>query len=246
MNLHRFIRGLELSSNAEATLPCGAGCVEDGRAGASTSSLSISSYVFHFISIIACMYLYIIWLRILEDWKTGPELLFIADLGDIIDQQCETMKDSERALRLVLDAWREAPSTVYHLVGNHELYNFNREEAKMFIPNIFPWYRSFIPVKGWRFLILDAYEMNVIEKGGGPDVEEAIAYFSQHNPNDVRAPRGSIDMNAGLSGLQRRFVPMGGGIKAQQLEWFRKELRDAKAAGEKAVAPGHSSEALTA
>lgn len=51
--------------------------------------------------------------------------------------------------------------------------------------------------------------MNVIEKGGGPDVEEAgcnlwngdsrgpegIAFFSQHNPNDVRAPRGSIDMN---------------------------------------------------
>lgn len=46
------------------------------------------------------------------------------------------MKDSERALRLVLDAWREAPTTVYHLVGNHELYNFNREEAKKLIPNI--------------------------------------------------------------------------------------------------------------
>lgn len=78
--------------------------------------------------------------------------------------------------------------------------------------------------------IQDAYELNVIEKGGGPAVEEAttadiimacdvvfygehgspnkvpffcdqrsmqgIAFFSQHNPNDVRAPRGTIDMGA--------------------------------------------------
>lgn len=26
----------------------------------------------------------------------------------------------------VLDAWKDAPADVFHLVGNHELYNFNR------------------------------------------------------------------------------------------------------------------------
>ena len=26
----------------------------------------------------------------------------------------------------VLDAWKDAPADVIHLIGNHELYNFNR------------------------------------------------------------------------------------------------------------------------
>ncbi|CAK8987641.1 unnamed protein product [Durusdinium trenchii] len=174
-----------------------------------------------------------------EDWKKGPPLLFIADLGDIIDQQCEANNDSERALQLVLDAWQDAPAHVVHLMGNHELYNFNREEAKTLIPNIFPWYRRLQLVPGWRFLILDAYDLNVIEKGGGPAVEEGIAYISEHNPNDLRAPRGTIDMSAGLSGLQKRFVPMGGGIKPEQLQWLREELEDAAASGDRAVVLTH-------
>ncbi|CAK8987548.1 unnamed protein product [Durusdinium trenchii] len=124
-------------------------------------------------------------------------------------------------------------------MGNHELYNFNREEAKTLIPNIFPWYRRLQLVPGWRFLILDAYDLNVIEKGGGPAVEEGIAYISEHNPNDLRAPRGTIDMSAGLSGLQKRFVPMGGGIKPEQLQWLREELEDAAASGDRAVVLTH-------
>ncbi|CAJ1345790.1 unnamed protein product [Effrenium voratum] len=174
-----------------------------------------------------------------EDWQQGPPLAFVADLGDIIDQQCEANKDSHSALQKVLDAWRGAPAKVFHLVGNHELYNFNRQELRRLIPNIWPWYQSFQPVPGWRVVILDAYEINMIEKDGAQSIDEGIAYLSQHNPNDLRAPRGSTDMGAGLRGLQTRFVPMGGAIKDSQLAWLRQELAAAQSAGERIIVLTH-------
>eukprot|EP00931_Biecheleriopsis_adriatica_P055177 TRINITY_DN32567_c0_g1_i1.p1 TRINITY_DN32567_c0_g1~~TRINITY_DN32567_c0_g1_i1.p1 ORF type:complete len:374 (-),score=63.44 TRINITY_DN32567_c0_g1_i1:57-1178(-) len=162
-----------------------------------------------------------------QDWLQGPSLTFIADLGDIIDQQCETNNDSCRALDLVLKEWEPAPSPVFHLIGNHELYNFNREQLAKLIPGIAPWYRSFRPVMGWRVLILDAYDVNIIEKDE-QSAEEGFAYLGEHNPNDLRAPRGTVDLAKGLVGLARRYVPMAGAMKAKQLAWVAEELAAAR------------------
>lgn len=174
-----------------------------------------------------------------EDWKKGPPLDFIADLGDIIDQQCETNRDSKRALDQVLDAFRSAPANVVHLVGNHELYNFNRAELRTLIPNIWPWYRCMQLAPGWRVLILDAYEINMIEKDAAETVEEGIEYLSKYNPNDLRAPRGTVDLGAGLQGLEKRFVPMAGAIKAEQLQWMREELAAARRSGDQTIVLTH-------
>eukprot|EP00913_Durusdinium_trenchii_P003285 g3040.t1 len=58
---------------------------------------------------------------------------------------------------------------------------------------------------------------------------EAIRSIANH-----MSPEQAIHLTfscyaAGLSGLQKRFVPMGGGIKPEQLQWLREELEDAAA-----------------
>lgn len=168
-----------------------------------------------------------------------PPLDFVLDLGDIIDQLCESSGDSRRALDLVLAEFARVPVTVYHVVGNHELYNFSRGECAALIPNITPWYRSVRIAAGWRMVVLDAYDINAIERGVSETIEEGIAYLSRHNPNDLRAPRGSVDVSMGLDGAQRRFLPMGGAFRREQLRWLEAELREMRAAGERAIVLTH-------
>jgi len=175
-----------------------------------------------------------------EEWLQGPSLDFVADLGDIIDQQCETKGESCGSLERVLEEWTPlAHVPVVRLVGNHELYNFSRADCARLIPHITPWYRSFTPAKGWRVVVLDPFDVNVIEKGGGKAVEEGMEYLSRFNPNDLRAPRGTVDLSVGLDGLQRRFVPMGGGMSEPQLQWLRCELHAARQACEQVVILTH-------
>eukprot|EP00928_Gymnodinium_smaydae_P073244 TRINITY_DN56488_c0_g1_i1.p1 TRINITY_DN56488_c0_g1~~TRINITY_DN56488_c0_g1_i1.p1 ORF type:complete len:378 (+),score=30.97 TRINITY_DN56488_c0_g1_i1:78-1211(+) len=174
-----------------------------------------------------------------KEWVGVPQLSFVVDLGDIIDQQCESEGQSHEALARVLKEWEPLSVPVHRLVGNHELYNFSRAEAAELIPGITPWYRSFKPARGWRIVVLDPYDLNVIEKGGGVDVECGFSYLGRHNPNDLRAPRGSIDLAKGLSGLSRRFLPMGGGVGEAQLLWLARELELASKAGERVVVCTH-------
>ena len=60
--------------------------------------------------------------------------------------------------------------------------------------------------------MLDSYDLNIVERGGGKSLEDAFSYLSQRNPNDLHAPRGSVDLAVGLDGMEKRFLPMGGGI----------------------------------
>lgn len=177
--------------------------------------------------------------RALDDWNRGPPLKFIADLGDIIDQQCESNNDSERALALVLQEWSTVKVPVTRLIGNHELYNFNRTQMAELIPGITPFFRSFQAAPGWKVVVLDPYNLNVIERGGGQTVEEGLSYLSQYNPNDLRAPRGSIDLSVGLVGLNKRFLPMGGAIRPAQLSWLKAELETAVASRQRTIMLSH-------
>ena len=53
---------------------------------------------------------------------------FIAQLGDIIDGVNVQLGQSERALELSLAALRQAPCPAVSIIGNHELYNFDRAQ----------------------------------------------------------------------------------------------------------------------
>ena len=175
-----------------------------------------------------------------SDWSSqGRNIAFVADLGDIIDQQCETNGNSCEALARVLSEWELLEVPIVRLVGNHELYNFNRAQCAELIPGITPFYHSFRPHQGWRMIVLDAYDLNMIERGGGTSAEEGISFLQEHNPNDLRAPRGSGDVTAGLQGLQRRYVPMAGAVRKEQLQWLVRELQDAQRESEHVIVLTH-------
>jgi len=178
----------------------------------------------------------------IEDWRQEvPRLDFIVDLGDMIDQQCETLGMSESALAAVLDEWKAAPATtrgVHHLLGNHELYNFNRSELATRIEGMIPWYRSFSPAEGWHVIILDPYDVNAIEMNKTA-AEEGLRYLSARNPNDLRAPRGTVNLMEGLEASQRRFVPMGGAVGREQMEWLEGQLRNVSLQSERCILLTH-------
>lgn len=176
-----------------------------------------------------------------QDWQQEG-LGLVVDLGDIIDQQCEARGDSHAALQAVLREWAPLaaePVAVERVIGNHELYNFDRESCSRLIPGITPWYRSFSPVPGWRFVVLDTYDVNMIERGNPAAVEEGLQMLSRSNPNDLRAPRGTVDIGAGLCGSARRFLPMSGALRGEQLRWLRETLCAAAAAGERVLVLSH-------
>lgn len=67
------------------------------------------------------------------------------------------------ALTGILDELAELGKPCYHMLGNHCLYNLEREllHQKMALPNL-PGdgssYYSFEPHSSWRFIVLDAYD----------------------------------------------------------------------------------------
>ena len=187
-----------------------------------------------------------------KDWlaPSSRPLSFVPNLGAIIDQRNEAMGKSKEALETILAALRplgaeetgeREPIPVYHLVGNHELYNLSRAEVSSLLNIPPPYYYSFRPagVKGWRFLVLDAYDMTTIDNIEQTNRHEAAyAYLSEHNPNDLRG-RGTTNWLAGLTGLERRFAPYNGAVGPAQLAWLRGELAAAARLGEKVIVSTH-------
>jgi hypothetical protein len=96
------------------------------------------------------------------------------------------------------------------MIGNHELYNFTREELKTIFntePEGKPYY-SFTPHEGWRFLVLDPYQQAII---GWPkesiEYKESLKLIEAHNPN-----LNTRDWKKGLTGLELRWLPYNGGL----------------------------------
>jgi len=176
----------------------------------------------------------------ITEWSEEPRLDFVADLGDEIDQN--SSKSPHSALATLQKEWARLLVPSHRLLGNHELQCFARSELEQLFPSLDVHYHSFPAAPGWRVIQLDAFDLNMIERGGGPGVEEAISFLSQYNHNDLRAPRNRrrlTDYRRGLEGLQQRFVPMGGAVREEQLAWLRGEMLAAKAASERVIVLTH-------
>jgi manganese-dependent ADP-ribose/CDP-alcohol diphosphatase len=101
--------------------------------------------------------------------------------------------------------------------GDHSYYSFRHPAAP-----------------GWRFLVLDGYEVSVLGwEAGHPLRAEAEAILAANNPN---ASWGSTD---GLAGAARRFVDRSGAASAPQLRWLDAQLAAAGAAAERVVVASH-------
>lgn len=168
---------------------------------------------------------------------------FILQLGDIIDGIAFTNQTSVTDLNSVLETFKKSFSSlpIYHIWGNHELYNFSREEllngplCSFDTKNILPGHYGTIEVcPNLRIISLDTYEFSAL--GLDKDNEtykQAVDLLRKHNTNE------SLNDPTNLRGHQRRFVQFNGGLTSKQLNWLKTQLDESKTRNEKVIIIGN-------
>lgn len=174
--------------------------------------------------------------------KRAYPISFILQLGDIIDGIAFTNQTSVQDLNSVLEEFQNAfPNLpVYHIWGNHELYNFPRKDllngplCSFDTKNTSPGhYGTFEVCPKLRIIALDTYDLSAL--GVEKDSEiyiQAMELLAKHNPNE------NPNDPTGLRGHQRRFVQFNGGLTARQLDWLKEQLTQAQNRKEKVIITG--------
>lgn len=166
-------------------------------------------------------------------------------LGDILDGKAETMKIHQKCIEDVFaETVKHAPN--WHFVtGNHDLYCFPRDVLQeKFMPKANRaavkdhkrLYYDFTPYSGYRFVVLDAFDVSDISASCPENEVLAQALLSAHNPNYAA---GLDDWYAGLNDQQMRFCPSNGGIGSEQMKWLHSVLSSALQGGEKCIVCSH-------
>ncbi|CAF0827896.1 unnamed protein product [Rotaria sp. Silwood1] len=177
-------------------------------------------------------------------WLNGKyPISFILQLGDLIDGVCFTNKTSVNDLNVILEQFTKNFKTlpIYHIWGNHELYNFTRQEllngplCTFDTKHISPaHYGTFEVCPNLRIIALDTYEVSALGVADDSEVYiQAIELLRKHNQNE------QLNDPTGLRGHQRRFVQFNGGIASKQMDWLKEQLTAAKNRNEKVVIIGH-------
>ena len=148
--------------------------------------------------------------------QTSPALTCVYQLGDLIDGMNARDGKSEQALASVLGAIGRSSIPFVHLVGNHDLYNFDRDmlAARLGtrLPNRAVEFYASAPAPGWRVVVLDAFQEAVIGwPATEPRRETAVSFLRAKRTECGRpADADPDDWFAGLEGEQRRFNPYNG------------------------------------
>ncbi|CAF0876159.1 unnamed protein product [Rotaria sp. Silwood1] len=174
-------------------------------------------------------------------WLNGIHpIAFIIQLGDLIDGSCQTNKTSINDLETILKQFRNI-SPIYHIWGNHELYNFTRNEllngplCSFDTKNISPsHYGTFEVCPNLRIIAIDTYELSLL----GIDKSEEI-YIQSMNLLRKYNQNEKITDPTGLDGYQQRFIQLNGGLTQRQLIWLREQLIKAQHLHEKVIIVGH-------
>ena len=203
------------------------------------------------------------------------DLDFALHNGDIIDHQCafDFANDEFRPKREALDQLGEVMSVLkncacknwHFTVGNHELYNFTREELRNGVRapagNPLPFkcanefgdfHYSFAPAAGWKVIVLDSYDVSIYRNGREEGLDEhALALLCEKNENckkfvaenpDVLVTErmsGTFPYFKNLTGLESRWVPFNGGLGEAQLGWVKTEIDEAARKNERVVLFSH-------
>ena len=183
------------------------------------------------------------------DWFLDRKVSFIVNLGDLIDgRNREIPGASLEALRVVMRQFHRAdPIPIIHIIGNHDLYNFTRDELTegVHLPsanspfkcsdNARSPYYSFRISSKWLGIVLDGYDVSPLRIGGGRLGKEltiasgnvdklGLDACQSHNPNDLTIY--NMDFMKGLPlGVASRWVPYNGGISDSQLTWLNETLQ---------------------
>ncbi|XP_041359652.1 manganese-dependent ADP-ribose/CDP-alcohol diphosphatase-like [Gigantopelta aegis] len=178
-------------------------------------------------------------------WRqVKPRVDFILQLGDHIDGICKR-KGSDVGLRTALGPLISFGKPVYHVIGNHELYNFSREQfigTELFSagreecdsPAVGCLYYSFQPHPAVRVVALDCYDVSLIGNPKDSDkYREAMEIIREKNTNeDLASPLGLPEENM-------RFVTWNGGLSSRQLSWLQTEVQEAEKLRQNVIVFGH-------
>lgn len=171
-------------------------------------------------------------------------------LGDLIDQQSRITKAQKENVEMVINLFLAShPSLeLHHVFGNHEAMCFSREDYFTHFPGHYPhasapheYHYSFAPCPGFRFVVLDAYDVSTWGRAPGSDAHgAAVALIKANNPNECAWGSASGNFFTGLSGPVQRFCPFNGGIGAKQLAWLQATLEKACSERERVVLMSHA------
>lgn len=184
--------------------------IPDGR-----SFLGVPRYYRHSIVVLK---------RAVQMWNDQKKHKFVINLGDIVDGFCP--KDqSLNAVTKVVEEFEKFNGPVYHMIGNHCLYNLPRKQLLplLKIPSIDGRaYYDFSPTPEFRFVVLDGYDISAIGwPQDHPSAIEALKFLQERNPNTEK------NSPVGLEGLERRFLMFNGAVGKEQLEWLDGILQEA-------------------
>lgn len=154
--------------------------IPDGR-----SFLGVPRYYRHSIVVLQ---------RAVKEWNNSKRHKFVINFGDIVDGYCPKDQSLSTVKKLV-DEFEMFNGPVYHLIGNHCLYNLPRSKLlpllkiKSFESHA---YYDFSPVPEYRFVVLDGYDISAIGwPQDHPKTFEALKFLREKNPNeDKNSPTG--------------------------------------------------------
>lgn len=192
--------------------------IPDGR-----SYIGIPRYYRHSILVLQ---------RAVQNWNHNQKLKFAINFGDIVDGFCP--KDqSLNAVKKVVNEFNKFNAPVYHMIGNHCLYNLPRDKLLplLEIPSVDDHaYYDFSPTPEYRFVVLDGYDISAIGwPQNHPSTLEALNFLREKNPNSEK------NSPSGLAGVERRFLMFNGAVGKQQLEWLDCILQEASKLKQKVV-----------
>eukprot|EP01025_Chloroclados_australasicus_P008068 TRINITY_DN12782_c0_g1_i1.p1 TRINITY_DN12782_c0_g1~~TRINITY_DN12782_c0_g1_i1.p1 ORF type:complete len:327 (+),score=35.68 TRINITY_DN12782_c0_g1_i1:52-1032(+) len=174
--------------------------------------------------------------KAMQSWNENQVQVGI-NLGDIIDGKSLDV-DSNAALNDVLSQFSKFEGKVYHVIGNHCLYNFDRNSLhqRLSIEGARKDQSYYSVELGdvWRLIVVDGYDISTIGWAEDhPHTKQANEILDKYNPNENKC-----DVE-GLQGKDRRFVAFGGGIGPEQLQWLQQQLQLAKRLQQKVIVLGH-------
>ena len=123
--------------------------------------------------------------RAVLGWQ-AQKVDFGIQFGDLIDG-FNPKDQSETAVKTVLDEFALLQKPVYHMIGNHCLYNLSRQRLNevLGIQGVNSYY-SFSPHKAWRFVVLDGYDVSMLGWPEGHALhKQAKAILDERNINEV-------------------------------------------------------------
>lgn len=182
--------------------------------------------------------------KALEKWNTDSMIKpqFVLQLGDIIDGRNKGLGISDSSLEAICKPLSKFPGPFYHVLGNHEFYNFSREvlmNSKLYSGNeafCFPvpgkCYYSCVPHPKLRIIALDTYEISLLASMKGTPEYRLACKFMENNNNEDK------NSHDGLHGEMKRFVKFNGAVSEQQLDWIQANLDEARTLRQNVVMMG--------